>query len=179
MILFLDIDGVLNSNQYFKEQGVFENDNESFKSARKRLIKKVKKGEITTYQYYLTKLSNVLIERINTIYEETNCKIVISSTWRKRFKLIELETLLKKYGARFKLHNYTMIFNLDEKEEITRTLEIKYYFTINNCEKYAILDDLNLNIDYLHGNFKFFKTDSNIGITNEIMYNIISFSNNN
>ena len=69
-VLFLDIDGVLNSAFVLDEQ---------------------RRGDA---------IDRGMVERINQIVDATGCKIVISSTWRILHPLGQLTTLLRQHGMR-------------------------------------------------------------------------------
>lgn len=69
-ILFLDIDGVLNSAQTFEDKHRHD------------------------------AIDTTMVERINKVVEQTECKIVISSTWRILWTLGELSHILRLHGLR-------------------------------------------------------------------------------
>jgi hypothetical protein len=71
LIIFLDIDGVLNSFKSLKEFGTY----------------KILDGQN--------------IDCLNAIIEHTQGKIVISSSWRLQYTLEELQTILEKYGFNY------------------------------------------------------------------------------
>lgn len=74
-ILFLDIDGVLNSVKFFNT---------------------LPHGFTTTRSDEI--LDPEAIERVNKIINETGAKIVVSSSWRIGLSLVELQILLKDHG---------------------------------------------------------------------------------
>ncbi len=67
-VLFLDIDGVLNSAFVLQEQ---------------------RRGDA---------IDRGMVERVNRIIQATGCKIVISSTWRLIHPMGELKALLRQHG---------------------------------------------------------------------------------
>jgi hypothetical protein len=69
-ILFLDIDGVLNSAAVLERQ---------------------RRGDA---------IDRDMVERVNRIIDATGCKVVISSTWRLLHPLGELKALLRLHGMR-------------------------------------------------------------------------------
>ena len=69
-VLFLDIDGVLNSAFVLDEQ---------------------RRGDA---------IDRGMVERVNKIVDATGCKIVISSTWRILHPLGQLTALLRQHGMR-------------------------------------------------------------------------------
>lgn len=69
-ILFLDIDGVLNSAKTFEDKHRHE------------------------------AIDTAMVERINSVVNATGCQIVISSTWRVLWDLNELRHILEAHGLR-------------------------------------------------------------------------------
>lgn len=67
-ILFLDIDGVLNSAAVLADKGRHD------------------------------AIDRDMVERINRVVRDTGCNIVISSTWRLLWPLGELKALLRQHG---------------------------------------------------------------------------------
>ena len=78
-VLFLDIDGVLTTR-------------DSRREARRRMTYPGR------YQQHLAQLDRDLGVRLNTIYKQTNCDVVVSSAWRRVFKLDDLGALLTIAG---------------------------------------------------------------------------------
>lgn len=138
-IIFLDIDGVLNSHRKLKE--VYDKTHKPHSG----------------YNYPFDELC---LENLKTLVEATNSKIVITSTWRKdkegREKLIQA---LKEYELDQRIIGYTPI--LHQK----RGIEIKSYLdTLETQPNFIILDDdtdMESLIDYL------IKTNIQVGLTKE------------
>lgn len=63
-ICFLDLDGVLNSQLYYMSG---------------RFVK----GSLSSMDYTINQIDPVAMDILNEFVEETDCKIVISSSWRK------------------------------------------------------------------------------------------------
>lgn len=125
-IIFLDIDGVLNSSksaEYYHNKyggngfgGFFREDDEPT-------------------------LENVLwdedcVELLNDIIKETNAKIVISSTWRKYYSLDAFKKMFKLYGV----ENLDII-GRTKLGTRHRGEEIQAYIDEHKITKYVILDD--------------------------------------
>lgn len=130
-ILFLDVDGVLNS---WKTGGRYA-------------------------------LKRSCLKRLQKIVEETNCEIVLSSTWRRdEYALKRLRRVL----------NYRNIVIEDCTIYIPsgpRGLEIAEWIKRNNVDKYAILDD---DSDMLDEQLRcFFQTDGEVGLSDTITYRVI------
>lgn len=87
-IIFLDIDGVLNSNDYYKyrSQPDFTFDSE-------------------IYPY--CNISPVHMANLNKIIEATEAKVVISSTWRHGRTLDEMREILEKVGFQGEIIDFT------------------------------------------------------------------------
>lgn len=138
-IIFLDIDGVLNSHRKLKE-----------------VYKKTHKPH-SGYNYPFDELC---LENLKTLVEATNSKIVITSTWRKdkegREKLIQA---LKEYELDQRIIGYTPILNK------TRGIEIKAYLsTLDHQPNFIILDD---DTDTEELTEYLIKTNIQVGLTKE------------
>ena len=138
-IIFLDIDGVLNSHRKLKE--VYE------------LTHKSHSG----YNYPFDELC---LANLTKIVVQTNSKIVITSTWRKdkegRQKIIEA---LKEYNIDQHIIGYTPILNQSRGNEIKA-----YLSTLDQTPNFIILDDdtdMEDLIDYL------IKTNISDGLTKQ------------
>lgn len=120
-VIFLDIDGVLNSNDFVCSQ---------------RFEAKADKGFPDSH------LDENAIARINKLCEETGAKIVLSSTWRSIDNVLEV---LKRNGLKADIVDKTP--NLDRKLESglwtskIRGDEIQAWLDENECEQYLIIDD--------------------------------------
>lgn len=140
-ILFLDIDGVLNNySPYFKY------------------------GEAKSKDEYYKEIYPELIEILNRIVKETDCKIVISSSWRIIFSVEEITAMFKIRNFNGEIIDSTPIL---WKE---RGLEIQEWLNNNKTEKFAIVDD---DTDMAHLYSFLFKTEMKDGLTNEIANSII------
>jgi hypothetical protein len=81
-IIFLDIDGVLNSENWY----------------RRRFKEIDTKDILGKYPYY--EFDPKSIEQLNRIISETGAKIVVSSTWRASYSVDDLQTLLNTVGLK-------------------------------------------------------------------------------
>lgn len=79
-IIFLDIDGVLNSNDWY----VYRRDNVPMDSVHA--------------QYPFYELDPRAVKNLNRLINETGAKVVISSTWRLGRTISELQELLDSVG---------------------------------------------------------------------------------
>jgi len=132
-VLFLDVDGVLNS---LKTGGRYA-------------------------------LKRNCLRRLQKIVEDTGCKIVLSSTWRKdEYALKRLRRVLRYRGIQ--IYSTTPIFD----KEI-RGLEIQAWLVSNPSDdgyQFAIVDDDSDMLD--HQLPHFFQTDPEHGMTDTIAYRI-------
>lgn len=119
-IIFLDIDGVLNTERFIKYQ--------------------IEHHECDSYEADFN-FDPICMKNLKELIDKTNSYIVISSSWRTSVKLInEISNNLKLYNINDRFFSSTPILN-----NKTRGEEIKYWLdcfsdiTIN----YVILDDEN------------------------------------
>lgn len=113
-VIFLDFDGVLNSEASFRMEARRKNNRIS------------------------DSLSAVCCSNLQFILEQnSDIKIVISSTWRKIHTLVELGNILNSYGVTAKIIGKTPItFSGHRGREISSWLEDN-----PNVTKFVILDD--------------------------------------
>ena len=137
--IFLDVDGVLNSINKFKE-----------------VYYKTKKAH-SGYNYPFDENA---LENLKEIVIKTNSKIIITSTWRKnRLGKMILLKKLKEYGIDDKVIGYTDVIN-DNRE-----VEIKEYLRRNpNIKNFIIIDDSSKLVDLID---RLVKIDINVGLTKE------------
>jgi hypothetical protein len=164
-IIFLDIDGVLNSEIYFIER-----------------YKNAKKGDGDP-----SMLDEGLIKNLNDIVDKTGAEIVISSSWRAsgldecNDKLTE-KGLIKK-AISITPHLYFEKNKYDYSYSVPRGCEIKAWIEMNkgiinekvSKLRYAILDD---DSDMLYWQREsFFWCDPYAGLTTNIAFKVIQHLN--
>lgn len=145
-VLFLDIDGVCNSAEY----------------AERRFMKTGKGG--------LLGIDKSLAEKVRRIIKETNCEVVLSSTWRLYDKA--------RHDVRRDVCGFmdvTPNFQAGKQNGRTeRGYEVQDWLDRHpDVEVYAILDD---DSDFLEGQH-LFKTTFKLGLTDEIAAQVISHLN--
>lgn len=154
-IIFLDIDGVLNSNDWY---------------VRTRGKEKVDKGDIDPSA----------ISLLNVIIDKTSAKIVMSSSWRTDFersckKLYEVG--LRKDTIVDKTPTFKFTCQDEEiRDSLCRGNEIQWYINKNEIEHYLILDDDKdmlychkdnfIPIDFMYG-LTFYHVETAISILNK------------
>lgn len=90
-ILFLDIDGVLNSEQYAHKVGDEWDNNQ---------------------------IDPIAVARLNIITEITGASIVVSSSWRIGETLLSIQQLLKSFNIKANVVGLTKYLHSDRAEEI-------------------------------------------------------------
>lgn len=163
-ILFLDIDGVLNSESYMKT--------------------------LPSEFYAHDAINPEAIKMLNEIKKETGCNIVLSSMWRYSYNIRVMDELFQSRGALFSLLDYTPHLTSNEIDfqkaskdldrehkvdsdclkHVRRGLEIELWIRRNfkNSEipdlNIAIVDD----IDNMHNlKSRLIKTDEFCGLTKD------------
>lgn len=135
-IIFLDIDGVLNCEEWYSQR----KDPEIMKAHSEN--------------YPICEFSPILMARLNLLIEKTDAKVVVSSTWRLGKNIQALQELLNSVGFKGEVIGKTESFN---QPYVVRGNEIKYWLDSNtkqifvtdlerpnpeyDIESYVILDD--------------------------------------
>lgn len=139
-ILFLDVDGVLNSQETFQR-------NHDAWLASGELEKHPK-----VHGWPMGHLDSELISRLNTVCAKTDCHIVLSSAWRIIAELPDFRGWLTQKGFKYseKIIDRTANLSVDNR----RGAEIQDWID-KNKEKvslYAIVDDDSFDIVPVHPN---------------------------
>lgn len=121
--LFLDIDGVLNHDEWFESDGYRRNPQE----------------------WKVSMFDPACVERVNRILSETGAKLVVSSSWRS---MSDLKDIFKGVGLPTDFdvtpHADYIYFREeynDDSNVFWRGSEIKYYLERHPHSSYVILDD--------------------------------------
>lgn len=164
--VFLDIDGVLNSERWFEY-----------------CHKNIDKHErVSNHPFY--EIDPESVKWLNYITDQTGAKIVVSSTWRLGRTIAELTEILQKCGITGEIIDFTpnMCFTRDAQATIPRGCEIdswlrakgfrrinwskelqKEYAEESQVKNYVILDD---DSDMLYGQREhFIKCPFSTGLT--------------
>lgn len=149
-VIFLDIDGVLNSEKFWTEE-----------TLPKRWLNARREGKNRDEQSALANIDRKAVELLNKIVKETDAEIVISSTWKNDSNLpykLRYMGLIKPY--------YGITPYSDTRH---RGTDIKLWLDLykeDNTEiKYVILDD---DTDMLEEQLPYFiHTDFRLGLTKE------------
>jgi len=153
-VIFLDIDGVLNTEQ-----------------TDIRLIEKYGESKYEKYLYddYGRIFDDNAVKALRKIIDKTNAQIVISSTWRVR-GLTFLNSLWKKRNMPGKIIGITPSLRLESRGE-----EIAEWMRRNPVDKYVIIDD-NKDI-LLEQGLNFVKTRWEMGLTESLADQCIEILN--
>lgn len=118
-VIFLDVDGVLNSNDWY----IYRRDAIEMDSVQ------------TQYPFY--EFDPRAIERLNRIIKETGAKIVVSSSWRSGESTESLQKLLNLVGVKGEVIGLTPHFwiksseNLKNGYSVPRGCEIDWWLKNN------------------------------------------------
>ena len=147
-VIFLDIDGVLNSEEYFiNRQRPYTGD---FRRSHD--------------------IDSIAIERLNRIMENTNTEIVLSSSWRI-FPLTEVVSAMNYKGFKYNIKYVTT------REYMDRGLQILKFIQENSVEDYIVLDDEAFDILKYIPKKQFVKTKWKTGLLDSHAYYIIEYFN--
>ena len=155
-IVFLDIDGVLNSDAW---------DN---------------KRQTTSNDFLKDQFDPEAINLLNELLERIDAQIVLASTWRLNFDLEQMNELFSSIGIKRGIVSFTPNLNAGAGY-LTRGNEVlKWIIDNKNIIKskplsysdYIILDD---KADYLISQTNnFFQTDKTVGLTPQVVQRIIN-----
>ena len=132
-VIFLDIDGVLNTSETFIEQS------KNYKQ----------KGT------YNVEIDEFRVEYLKQIIEKTDAKIVLSSSWRYFFikendivlpktqKGLDLYKLLKKYNIE--------IYDITTKQHMKREEQINLWLRNHDVESFVVIDDCSYDLQSFIG----------------------------
>ncbi len=139
-LIFLDIDGVLNSTAWSHEK---RNHEERHHEKPAREAQAAIKDALS---YWKRSLDPKAVERVNRIWQETGAAVVVSSSWRTMLKPQELIETLVAAGLRADFDGITpdlYDFLAPPAHRATRWQEIALCITTRGkwTEQFVILDD--------------------------------------
>jgi len=138
-IIFIDIDGPLSFNQPRVEVIIDEG----------------------SFQFKIPYSWNIeYCKALNTIIENTNAKLVLSSDWRFTYSFLQIRKVFEYYSINpdYLIDFTTLKFglsgniSLEERTKI-RSQEILLYVEANKPEKWLAIDDLMLDVLFKSNNF--------------------------
>lgn len=179
-LLFLDFDGVLNSQLFYEEQFKHIEKYDGiplYKTARKLLRKLVKSKEIKPFDYYKQNCCQKRMGMLNALCEETNTAVVITASLRNGHDIETIREIFKYCGATFEILDKTPYTGYERGTEISKWLKenCTIYFDVQYFDfyRYAILDDDKDML--LSQQFHFFRVDNYCGLTPTICDSIRNF----
>lgn len=154
-ILFLDIDGVLNSSLWYGK--------------RRSLLAPPRK----TIEQMIYEIDPDALARLKRIVESTGCELVISSTWRRIYSMVQFRETFTHLGwPKAPFADKTPVlqqgFRGDEVRAWLNTIG-----KILDVERYCCVDDS----DDFHPDNYLFRTSHSTGLTDEVADSIIKFLN--
>ena len=154
--IFLDIDGVLNSKQYYLEKS----QHKRWKEFKDKLDRHIAWG--------VCNIDPKAVKLLNKLVAETKAKIVVSSSWRGDYAL---QTIFALVGITEPIYGETPRLKSRFRGE-----EIQQWLDKHKCDKYVILDD---DRDFFDSQLPYFvHTDWKVGLTESDMNKAISILNN-
>lgn len=102
------------------------------------------------------------------------CDIVLSSAWR--YMILSGECTVLGFQSWLRVFGFTgyVVGHTASDEDIdTRGQQIADWVKVNVVTSYVVVDDLDDDIAEIHGD-RFIKTNSKVGLTNEIVEEIIA-----
>lgn len=99
-VLFLDFDGVLNSQPFLKEAA----------KARREARNQIEEQELFLHmpeERWESMIDPAAVERLNAVIDRTGCKVVVSSSWRLLNTPVQLTSYLRNRGYRYKVLDRT------------------------------------------------------------------------
>lgn len=155
-IIFLDIDGVLNSQIFY--------------SGERKKIKKRSKDQ-DKLDYHKNQIDGTAIQFLNSLIAETGAKVVISSTWRMGSTLEYLQQLFKEKGFTGEIIDFTPIHRESYSlhgNEIYQWIGDNSQMLCNSnsgsdFKEYVIFDDDSDMLYWQRNNY--IKVDAYIGLT--------------
>ena len=148
-VIFLDIDGVLNSEEFFIMRHHSAEDKKGW----------TEKDDIDPYA----------VKLLNQITEVTNAVIVVSSAWREGRTVDWLSGFLRGVGVRAKVIGRTASFSRERRDEVGYWLKDE-----PDVESFIILDD---EFDWGELSDRFVKTSWKTGLTQYHVDKAISILN--
>lgn len=173
-VLFLDIDGVLNSENWFAYR-IY-----CVKNNMVNILMNFVDTDDRNIKHKLTMLDDRAITNLNRIVEETGCKVVLSSSWRSSIESenIFTQNLLKLKGFKYEIYDVTPRLWFSDFS-IRRGEEIKFWLDKESekheIESFVILDDDSDMLPEQMNNF--IHVDGQVGLTDRDVLTAIEILN--
>ena len=173
-VLFLDIDGVLNSENWFVYR-IY-----CVKNNMVNILMNFVDTDDRNIKHKLTMLDDRAIANLNRIIEETGCKVVLSSSWRSpsESENIFTQDLLKLKGFKYEFYDVTprlwfSDFTTRRGEEINVWLDKES--EKHEIESFVILDDDSDMLPEQMNNF--IHVDGQVGLVDKDVFAAIEILN--
>jgi len=147
-VLFLDCDGVLNCELFYKERYAHLTRYDGiplYKTVKKHLRKLLKSKELSRLDYYKSEMCPQRMAMLNELCAETNTAVVISASMRNGKTVEELQEIFNYCGATFTIIDKTDHTGYERGTEISKWLKdnCMQWFGVNYYDfyRYCILDD--------------------------------------
>ena len=173
-VLFLDIDGVLNSENWFAYR-IY-----CVKNNMVNILMNFVDTDDRNIKHKLTMLDDRAIANLNRIIEKTGCKVVLSSSWRSSIESenIFTQNLLKLKGFKYEFYDVTPRLWFSDFS-IRRGEEIKFWLDKESekheIESFVILDDDSDILPEQMNNF--IHVDGQVGLTDRDVLTAIEILN--
>ena len=173
-VLFLDIDGVLNSENWFAYR-IY-----CVKNNMVNILMNFVDTDDRNIKHKLTMLDDRAIANLNRIVEETGCKVVLSSSWRSSIESenIFTQNLLKLKGFKYDFYDVTPRLWFEDFST-RRGEEIKFWLDKESekhkIESFVILDDDSDILPEQMNNF--IHVDGQVGLTDRDVLTAIEILN--
>lgn len=157
-VIFLDIDGVLNSEAFLRELDVEH--------------RELGHHDLCECYRLEHQIDRDAVARLNHLIAETGAKIVISSSWRRLLDPPELRRVLGEYGLVAEIigetpdgHDDEMRAAYEFPDQLFRGNEIDFWLKAHpEVDRFVILDDCSDMA--MHGS-RLVQTDAQVGLTDE------------
>jgi Swiss Army Knife RNA repair-like protein len=153
-LIFLDIDGVLNSTRYVES--------DYYKQATANMSD----AEVMLIAHHLH-LDPDALRLVNDLVKRSGAQVILSSTWRGKYSCEEMTEMMKGRGADFVVSDATpALFGKVHSSRIPRGKEIGHYLKLleKQPDAYVILDDHD---DMLTLKDHLVQTDIKLGLTQD------------
>lgn len=171
-VVFLDIDGVLNSNRELLELDKNEPSREDVEFSKYFHANYCKLSAVESILLDIRSLSPTCMGHLNRLIKDSNSVVVVTSTWRYGYSILGLQKLLEYRGFNGNVVDITPVtFSGSEKP---RGLEIHEWLEAHSeVNRFVILDDdtdLSPHLNhFVHVNKKLGLTDLDVERANEIL----------
>ena len=168
-IIFLDIDGVLNHHQFYKER---------HKERHKERLENPDREKLSDFEHNCDEIDSNSVELLNEIVEKTDVKFVISSTWRILHSLEEIQSYLSHHNFKGEIIGKTPrgcgnCLRGNEILDWMKANEDVMGAPYHEYTSYLILDDDSDMLYWQRNNF--INIDRYVGLTPKNVYKAVRF----